>query len=42
MSWKNCFGGQNNIHPNFPALMSDGKFSMNWNTACANNNRLKR
>jgi len=42
MSWKTCFGGQNNIHSNFPAMMSDGKFSTNWNTACANNNRLKR
>ena len=42
MSWKTCFGGQNNIHQDFPALMSDGKFNTNWNTACANNNRLKR
>lgn len=42
MSWKTCFGGQNNIHDNFPALMSDGKFNTNWNSACANNNRLKR
>ena len=42
MSWKNCYGGQNNIHSNFPALMSDGKFATNWNTACATNNRLKR
>jgi|TARA_B110000908_G_C10226245_1_gene438067 hypothetical protein len=42
MSWKTCFGGQNNIHQDFPALMSDGKFNTNWNTSCANNNRLKR
>ena len=42
MSWAFCYNGSNNIHFNYPALMSDGKLSTNWHTACANNNRLKR
>ena len=42
MSWAFCYNGSNNIHFDYPALMSDGKLSTNWHTACANNNRLKR
>lgn len=40
MSWATCYSGSNNIHFNYPALMSDGKLVTNWNSACENNNAL--
>ena len=40
MSWATCYSGSNNIHFNYPALMSDGKQFTNWNTACTTNNAL--
>ena len=40
MSWGTCYSGSNNIHFNYPALMSDGKQFTNWNTACTTNNAL--
>jgi len=42
MSWGTCYKGSNNVHPGFPALMSDGQWATNWEPACAINNELKK
>ena len=42
MSWGTCFKGSNNVHPGFPAMMSDGQWATNWEPACAINNALKK
>jgi len=42
MSWGTCYKGSNNIHAGFPALMSDGILFTDWNSACKNNNILKK
>ena len=41
MSWATCYSGSNNIHFNYPALMSDGKFLSHWDPDCKANNRLR-
>lgn len=41
MSWGTCYKGSNNIHADFPALMSDGNWATNWEPACAINNQIK-
>ena len=30
MSWGTCYSGSNNIHFNFPSMMSDGRNYTNW------------
>ena len=40
MSWGTCYSGSNNIHFNYPALMSDGRFSRDWNPSCEINNQF--
>jgi hypothetical protein len=42
MSWGTCYKGSNNVHPGFPAMMSDGQWATNWEPACAVNNALKK
>ncbi len=42
MSWGTCIKGSNNIHPGFPALMSDGRFATTWNVACRRNENLQK
>lgn len=42
MSWGTCYKGSNNIHADFPALMSDGQWATNWEPACAINSELKK
>ena len=42
MSWGTCYKGSNNIHAGFPALMSDGVLFTKWDSACKNNNILKK
>ena len=42
MSWGTCYKGSNNIHPGFPALMSDGQWATNWEPACTINKALKK
>jgi hypothetical protein len=42
MSWGTCYKGSNNVHPGFPAMMSDGQWATNWEPACAINNALKK
>ena len=41
MSWGTCYSGSNNIHMDFPAVMSDGRLYTNWDSACEANNALK-
>jgi hypothetical protein len=38
MSWGTCYSGSNNIHFDYPALMSDGSYT-DWNPSCAVNNQ---
>jgi hypothetical protein len=42
MSWGTCYKASNNIHPGFPALMSEGNYTTNWNSACKMNDLLKK
>tara|TARA_B100000795_G_scaffold24393_1_gene16320 strand:- start:95 stop:520 length:426 start_codon:yes stop_codon:yes gene_type:complete len=42
MSWGTCYSGSNNIHKDFPALMSDGKQFTLYNPACDLNEKLKK
>ena len=41
MSWGTCYKGSNNIHSDFPPLMSDGNWATNWEPACKINNQIK-
>ena len=41
MSWGTCYSGSNNIHNEYPPLMSDGRLFTSINPACDLNNRLK-
>lgn len=40
MSWATCYKGSNNIHFDYPALMSDGRNYTNWDPACEKNKFL--
>ena len=40
MSWATCYAGSNNIHFDYPPLMSDGRNFSNWNPTCAINDKL--
>ena len=40
MSWGTCYSGSNNIHFDYPPLMSDGRNFTNWNSACKKNDKL--
>ena len=40
MSWGTCYAGSNNIHFNYPPLMSDGRNFASWQPACDINNTL--
>ena len=40
MSWGTCYSGSNNIHFDYPPLMSDGRNFANWNPACNVNDKL--
>ena len=42
MSWGTCYKASNNIHPGFPALMSEGNYVTDWNAACKMNDALKK
>lgn len=42
MSWGTCYKGSNNIHFDYPALMSDGRIYTNWDPACEKNKSLIR
>lgn len=40
MSWGTCYKGSNNIHLDYPPLMSDGRNYTNWDPACEKNKNL--
>ena len=42
MSWGTCYSGSNNVHLDYPALMSDGKTFTLYNLACDLNKKLKQ
>jgi transposase len=39
MSWGTCYSASNNIHSDFPALMSDGRLYTNYEPMCEVNNQ---
>lgn len=41
MSWATCYSGSNNIHNDFPPLMSDGRLYSNFDPSCKANDYLK-
>ena len=41
MSWGTCYNASNNIHHDFPALMSQGNLYTDYNSACKMNNEIK-
>ena len=42
MSWATCYGASNNIHFDFPPLMSDGRNFSTWTPACKINEQIKK
>lgn len=40
MSWGTCYSASNNIHPDYPALMSDGNIYTNYNSDCNINRQI--
>lgn len=41
MSWATCYSGSNNIHFNYPPLMSDGRNYTNWIPGAEVNKELR-
>jgi hypothetical protein len=41
MSWGTCYNAPNNIHNDFPALMSSGNLYTDYKSACKMNNEIK-
>jgi len=41
MSWGTCFSGSNNIHFNFPPIMSDGRNYASWQPSAVVNERIR-
>ncbi len=42
MSWGTCYGASNNIHFDFPPLMSDGRNYATWIPACKINTQIRK
>ena len=42
MSWGTCYSGSNNIHFDYPALMSDGRLFTSRDPACMRNTMIKQ
>lgn len=40
MSWGTCYSGSNNIHLDFPPLMSDGRLYRDWTPNCKTNDKI--
>lgn len=40
MSWGTCYSGSNNIHHDFPPMMSDGRNYTIWSPACVHNQQF--
>jgi hypothetical protein len=42
MSWGTCYSGSNNIHFDFPPIMSDGRNFANWQPGAAIDESIRR
>jgi len=42
MSWGTCYSGSNNIHFNFPPIMSDGRNYASWQPDAVINQRIQK
>ena len=42
MSWATCYSGSNNIHFNFPPIMTDGRNYTSWQPDAVVNQRIQR
>ena len=42
MSWGTCYAGSNNIHPNFPPIMDDGRNYANWQPGAVINEHIRQ
>ena len=41
MSWGTCYAGSNNIHFNYPPIMTDGRNYADWQPGAVINERIK-
>ena len=41
MSWATCYSGSNNIHFNFPPIMTDGRNFSSWQPEAVINNKIQ-
>ena len=42
MSWRTCYSGSNNIHFNFPPIMTDGRNYASWQPDAVINQRIQK
>ena len=42
MTWGTCYSGSNNIHFDFPSIMSDGRNYSNWQPGAVINEELSK
>ena len=42
MSWKTCYSGSNNIHFNYPPIMTDGRNYASWQPDAVINQRIQK
>jgi hypothetical protein len=42
MSWGTCYSGSNNIHFDFPAIMSDGRNYASWQPGAVINEQIRK
>lgn len=42
MSWATCYSGSNNIHFDFPPLMSDGRIHSSWQPSATINENIRK
>jgi hypothetical protein len=42
MSWGTCYSGSNNIHFNFPPIMSDGRNFANWQPGASLSEKVRK
>ena len=42
MSWGTCYAGSNNIHPDFPPIMNDGRNFANWQPGAVINDYIRQ
>ena len=42
MSWGTCYAGSNNIYPDFPPIMNDGRNFANWQPGALINEYIRQ